>query len=63
MDKTLDIKDNPYCEIKLHRYTSLVDGKDILNAPVRDFEDKIIDIVDCDKNEKKENSNDLWNKG
>lgn len=63
IDKELNIFDNPYCEIKLHRYTSLNNIEDIKNPKVNKFMDKIIDIVDCDKKDKKENSNDVWNVG
>ena len=42
-------------------YTSLESVDDIKKDKISKFEDKIIDIVDCDKNSKKENSNDVWN--
>ena len=63
IDPSLNIFDNPYCEIKLHRYTSLASVDDIKKSEVSKFQDKIIDIVDCDKDSKKENSNDVWNIG
>ena len=63
IDSELNIFDNPYCEIKLHRYTSLESVDDIKKPEVNKFMDKIIDVVDCDKDSKKENSNDVWNVG
>ena len=48
IDPDLNIFDNPYCEIKLHRYTSLPHIEDIANDKVHDFKDELIDLVNCD---------------
>lgn len=54
MDKTLDLDDNPYGEIKLHRYTNYESGGGATN-------DLIVDMVDCDYiDETNEEKNDLW---
>ena len=61
IDPELNIFDNPYCEIKLHRYTSLQSVDDIKKDKVSKFDDKLIEIADCDQNKGGENSNDVWN--
>ena len=60
IDPDLDIFDNPYCEIKLHRYTSLESVEDINDDKVHKFTDKIIDLVDCEIDKHKI---DIWNIG
>ena len=55
VDKSLDLDDNPYGEIKLHRYSNYEneDG---------DTNDVIIDMRDCNyADETNEEKNDLWN--
>lgn len=55
MDKTLNLDDNPYGEIKLHRYTNYENGGGATD-------DLIVDMVDCDYvDETNEEKNDLWN--
>lgn len=55
MDNTLIYDDNPYGQIKLHRYTNYEseDGT---------TKDEIIEMRDCDYNDDtNEEKNDLWN--
>ena len=55
MDKTLNLDDNPYGQIKLHRYSNYEnDGGST--------EDVIVDMVDCDYiDETNAEKNELWN--
>lgn len=58
--------DNPYFEIKLHRYTSLESAEDINQTSKwkddydHPFEDKIIDLKDCDNDEP---NHEVWSIG
>ena len=55
VDPDLDIFDNPYCEIKLHRYTSVESAAEINHTSKwhddydHPFLDKIIDLKMCDE--------------
>lgn len=61
VDPTLDIFDNEYCEIKLHRYTSIKHFEEVHHDHEDDdfgeFTDETIDLVICN-----EDGGDLWNK-
>ena len=55
MDKTLNLDDNPYGEIKLNRYTYYENGGGATS-------DLVLDMVDCDYvDETNEEKNDIWN--
>ena len=55
MDKTFNLDDNPYGEIKLHRYTNYEAGGGATT-------DSLVDLVDCNyADETNEEKNDLWN--
>ena len=55
LDKTFNWEDNPYGEIKLHRYSNYENGGGVT-------EDELIEMVDCDyTDETNEDKNNLWN--
>ena len=55
LDKTMNLQDNPYGEIKLHRYTNYENGGG-------NTTDEIIDMVDCNyADETNEEKYNLWN--
>ena len=55
MDKNLNLDDNPYGEIKLHRYTNYENGG-------KTTEDLIVELRDCDYiDETNAEKNELWN--
>ena len=55
MDNTLNYDDNPYGEVKLHRYTNYESEDGVTK-------DEIVPMRDCNYNdETNEEKNDLWN--
>ena len=58
--KDFNITDNPYGELKLHRYTNIVDTLDMDAAESKTTLDKIIPLVECDYGIE---NNEAWNLG
>ena len=58
----MDIFDNEYAEIKLHRYTSVKHHENINDQEVTKTVDEIIPLINCNYG-KTDEVNDDWNLG
>ena len=60
VDPSFDMTDNPYGEFKLHKYSSIMDYKNIIPEDKNLTRDEIVELRDCDYG-KPEDKNSAWN--